>query len=697
MAAVFLATITLSIPACSGTSPRANNGAARASRTWTPAHTTAAPAVDSQAWGATSASPCAGTDESGCMFPFPNDYYSAPDASMPTGRRIAFPVSALPVATGASPLDPAPWEDNDGFSPGSVLLTHVPGVSLARTGVATIGDIGRSLDARSPVVLLDTDTGQRWPTWAELDVTDHDPATQLLMIHPAQNLTEGHHYLVALRDLRDSSGRTIAPEGSFAGVLSGWIAKAPAAATPGSTATAGVTLSYATHLYADLRALEADGVALNDLFLAWDFTVASTQNLTAPALAMRDQAFTQLGAGVPSYSVTSVTNDPTDDPWLSREIAGTFETTSFLDQPGGPDRSVLNLGLDGLPRPLPGNEQTTAFHCEIPKTATSSHPGHVGIYGHGLFGSSEEVFSSSVPEFSDAFDYVFCGTDWLGLSSTDLGLATAVVTNLADFPSLVDHLMQSLVDAQFLGRLMDDPAGFAANAAFQAGGKPLIDPGSGLVYYGNSEGGIMGGALTALSSDIHRAVLGVPGMDYAILLRRSADFSPFQGLLDHAYPNRATQDLGFDIIQMLWDRGEADGYVEQLTGGLPGTPSHQVLLGEAFGDHQVANIATETEARTLEAEIHEPALRLGRSTQQEPYWDLAALPDRSRGPALFVWDSGVPAAPDTDVAPSAGPDPHDTVPRSVGTFWNQMNTFFVTGSVVDPCGDRGCKAPYPSG
>ena len=111
----------------------------------------------------------------------------------------------------------------------------------------------------------------------------------------------------------------------------------------------------------------------------------------------------------------------------------------------------------------------------------------------------------------------------------------------------------------------------------------------------------MGGAFTALSTEAHRSVLGVPGMDYAVLLSRSADFAPFQGLLDKAYPDRAVQQLGFDLMQMLWDRADTDGYAEQMTSGLPGTPSHQVLLEEAFGDHQVANVATETEARTIGA------------------------------------------------------------------------------------------------
>ena len=258
--------------------------------------------------------------------------------------------------------------------------------------------------------------------------------------------------------------------------------------------------------------------------------------------------------------------------------------------------------------------------------------------------------------------------------------------------------MQSLLDAQFLGRLLDDPTGFASNAASQdARHRFLINPSSGLVYYGNSEGGIMGGAFIALSLDARRAVLGVPGMDYAVLLDRSSDFAPFLTPLESAYPDHATQQIGYDLLQMLWDRAETDGYAQQMTGSpLPGTPSHQVLLEEAFGDHQVANITTETEARTIGAFVHTPTLAPGRSSEAEPFWGIPSLPSLFSGnAALFVWDSGVPAAPIADVAPAIGPDPHDTVPRMVPAFWKQADEFFTTGQIDDVCGAAPCKAPYP--
>jgi hypothetical protein len=191
----------------------------------------------------------------------------------------------------------------------------------------------------------------------------------------------------------------------------------------------------------------------------------------------------------------------------------------------------------------------------------------------------------------------------------------------------------------------------------------------------------------ALSTHVRRGVLGVPGMDYALLLPRSSDFVVFEQALTRYYPDVAEQKVIFDLLGLLWDRAEADGFAQQMTTHpLPGTPPHTVLLEEALGDHQVANIATETEARTIGAAIHEPALAPGRHEES-----LFGIPPITRSPwngsALFIWDSGVPLAPPVDEPPpSSTPDPHDTVPRLDPAFWRQMDAFFATGEVIDPCG-----------
>ncbi len=578
----------------------------------------AAPASEPSAtatWGATANEPCDGLDASLCMLPFPNDYDTVADPSTVTGRLVDFPAAAFPKSSSGQTFEPSAWEGNDGFSPGSTILAHVGGLDLAASRVATISDMGASLAPTSPIVLIDARTGRRWPTWAELDVTDPNPATRLLIVHPARNLTEGDRYVVALRDLKTADGSAIAPAPAFAAVLG---SSSPDAGGPDT--------AYTAHLHSVVGQLRRDGVGTAGLFLAWDFTVASTRNITQPALVMRDQTLAALAKGPGSFTVTKQVDDPPGQPDLARVVVGTFDVPSYLTGPPGSVESRLAEGPSGLPEHRAGHVDRANFECEIPKAATASHPAFIGIYGHGLFGSADEVTASGVPGYSNAYDAVFCGTDWLGLSSSTLAVAVSVTNDLDAFPALPDNLLQALLNAQVLGNLMESPKGFVTSSAFQDGSRePLIRPSSGLVYYGNSEGGIMGGAFTALSTEVRRSVLGVPGMDYAVLLPRSADFAPFQALLDETYPDKAVQQLAFDVMQMLWDRADTDGYAEQMTSGLPGTPPHQVLLEEAFGDHQVANVATETEARTIGAHLHEPALRPGRSPVSQSFWGIPVL------------------------------------------------------------------------
>ena len=105
-----------------------------------------------------------------------------------------------------------------------------------------------------------------------------------------------------------------------------------------------------------------------------------------------------------------------------------------------------------------------------------------------------------------------------------------VARNLQDmstFDTQVDHMLQGFVNFQFLGRLINSTSGFVTNAAFQSGGKPLFQTHD-CHFMGYSQGGIMGGAVSALCTEWTRAILGVPGMDYGgLLLNRSVDWNEF--------------------------------------------------------------------------------------------------------------------------------------------------------------------------
>jgi len=74
---------------------------------------------------------CDPLDPALCLLPFPNDVFTTADAAMDTGRRVAFQM--LPSNVLAQPIDPSEWNRNDGFSPGSPVLTFVPELDLSAT------------------------------------------------------------------------------------------------------------------------------------------------------------------------------------------------------------------------------------------------------------------------------------------------------------------------------------------------------------------------------------------------------------------------------------------------------------------------------------------------------------------------------------------------------------------------------------
>jgi hypothetical protein len=624
-------------------------------------------------------SPCDATDDRACLLPFPSDTFTVADATTATGRRVAIPASAVPQNVNGDPVDMSDWNRADGFSPGSAVMALVPGVDLDRTGAAPITDIARSLEDDAPIVLLDADTGERTPYFAELD--SHAPPGEdpLLIVRPARNFTEGHRYVVALRNMLTTTGASVAPDDTFRQLRDGGPLTDPFATEQSPRYD---------RLFADLQSA---GIERADLFLAWDFTVASAQSLAGRVLHMRDDAYAALGNGVPTFDIGSVeeATDPADP--VARHIAGTFEVPSYLTGTGATG-SRLNLGPDGLP--VRNGTFTARFLCNVPRSAVDRGSARAVVYGHGLLGGAEEI--NGFGAFADQDDILFCATDEIGMAAEDIPTALALSQDISKFPTMADRLQQALLNEQFLARLLKDPRGFASDPAFQRDGGSVHTTGE-VFYNGNSQGGILGGAATAISTEWTRAVLGVPGMNYSTLLDRSVDFDPFGELQLAAYPDAVDRQLGISLIQMLWDRGESDGYAAHLTDDpLPGTPAHEVLMIEAFGDHQVSNIATETMARTVGVPVHSPALAPGRSVDVTPLWDIPAVPsDPFHGSALVVWDFGNPPAPTANVpprGPAFGEDPHGKGGDEPRVLQQASEFLRTNGAFVDTCAGGPCQS-----
>jgi hypothetical protein len=702
---------------------------------------------------------CDFLDTAVCLQPWPNDYFTVKSSATDTGRKLNLQPASMPknhplgVPLGVLPISPTDQNRADGFSPGNMIITRIPGLdnptAFQKTGAVGIDDMASYADPNQPVVVINADTGQRQPIWSEIDYNPLDPAKGgdpnnpkdrakvNLIIRPAVNFDEGGHYIVALRNLKDEHGDPIKPSNAFRVYRDNLI-----------THNASIE-KRRPHMEQLFSKLQNAGIQRSNLYLAWDFTVASERSLTSRALHIRNDAFAQLGdtnlsdmqvqGHSPTFTVSSQQDLTTaDNPDIGRIVKGTVSVPCYLTLNCSPILgSAFSLGTDGLPRRM--GTTKADFECIIPHAALDGpnpQPSRVSLYGHGLLGSFSEVEAGNVEAMAQEHDITFCATDWFGFASQNLPNVLLILQDLSRFKTLVDETQQGFINFLYLGRAMIHPNGLVANAAFQSNGHPVIDD-SHLYYDGNSQGGILGGALTALAPDFNRAALGVPGMNYSTLLVRSVDFEPYAegkftaqlcelipvaqlqqicaklpqdtplGLYDN-YPNKLERPLIFSIMQLLWDRADPDGYAHHITSDpLPDTPAHQVLMQAAFGDHQVANVAAEVEARTIGASIYQPALEPGRYWNPSGVFGIPAIGSFPyAGSALVYWDGGplgVPGGtatpPNEDIPPrppTYGADPH-SYPRSDVKARAQKSDFLTPNGVVNNyCTTANRPDPAPS-
>ena len=167
--------------------------------------------------------------------------------------------------------------------------------------------------------------------------------------------------------------------------------------------------------------------------------------------------------------------------------------------------------------------------------------------------------------------------------------------------------MQGIVNALLAMRLMR--GGFGEHPDLLVDGRSVVDTSAGF-YTGDSQGGIFGGTYMALTTDVERGILGVPGQPYNLLLNRSVDFDPYLSLLRQAFDDGPDIQVAIAAIQQLWDRSEAGSFTRHIMNDpLPGTPAHQVILQVAIGDHQVTTLGAHIMARAIGAVAIAPQTR----------------------------------------------------------------------------------------
>jgi hypothetical protein len=599
-----------------------------------------------------------------CMAPFPSSAFEIADATSETGRRLALTSDALPVNVNHEKVDPTIWNLADGFSAAApIVMSFDGGVSIANLADPLHMDMSTT-DA-SPTVIVDMTTGQKVAHFAEVDVPSAStPDHQALYLRPAQRLTGGHRYAVALKTtLKRADGADLPMPPGMAALLDGTITTHP-------------LLEAMRPRFADvLASLAAAGVTKDQILVAWDFTVASDAFVRLDMTTARDRAVAALDAKAPTYKIISDTPGTGD---IARTITGTYDAPLFLDHDGSfADGVVIARDAQGLPA-LQGTYQSP-FTAIVPACAyTSATPVGMFVYGHGLLGDSSQVTSGAVEATAAQLCMVVVGTDMRGMSAADIGAVANALTNLTDSDQVFEVQEQGIVNHVALVRAMHTSMAQTLFVDAAHGNKVLVDPDK-IYYYGLSQGGIFGGTIMAYDPFMTRGVLGVAAANYSLMLERSHDWPTYRAILNGAYEDPLDDVMALNLMQNRWDKTEPSGIANVLTEGV-GTPAKQVIIQIALGDDQVPNIASEWEARSAGLPVLAPSVTVG--------WGLTPMnAPLASGSALVYYDGGVAPPPITNV-PAASTGMHDLT-RNQPAARRQIGDLYTGGTATDECKDAG--------
>jgi hypothetical protein len=594
----------------------------------------------------------------GCLLPWPSSAYEVEDATTVTGRRLQIPIESMPRNLDDTPIDPVWMNRWDGFSPTGPMLAAFPtGVSNANLPSWKTPD--QSLAADSPIVLLNMDTGERAPFFAEVDQNTKEITQRNLIIRPLARLAPGSHYAVAIRkSVKAADGSDLPIPEAFAKALAG----------------GGYGHSrYSKERYEQIfAALATAGVDKNDLVLAWDFHTASNELMRRDLLTMRDAAIPAMGANGANLTFTA-TEQPARA-GLLRSYVGKFKSPDFLTN-GEADTSVMRRDANALPQMM--GLRDANFAALIPQCVTTQPlPRPTIIFGHGLFGSGEEYLSDNfVIDLAQDYCFVIIAGDFIGLTSRQLSLAPLAVNDMNKGQAITEKLAQSVID--FIALETIARGQFGTKPEFQHNGQALIDPAK-TFYVGGSLGGIMGNTFMAYDPNIKKGVLAVPGGVWSMMFERSNAWHLLMGAAMGAYEDPEVYQLNIAFLGMGMELYDPITTAEKvIKDPMPGVPQKEILIWYAIGDSLVTNIATEMIGRTLGLDLLAPAVKT--------VWSMPPKP----GPlvnAITVYDEHpTPMPSDLNIPPTQDNGTHSGVNRNPSAL-RQVEAFLLGNQIIQTCG-----------
>ena len=595
------------------------------------------------------------------LLPWPADQYMEEGRIKPDpGLLPAAFTPTLLEASGASRITP--------------IVAYLPG-SFDPASLPDPDEWGATLEDQSSirvVVLQDEADPVLWPVLAEIDSTASDAGEATLLLRPHRPFPAGSRVAVGLR----TSLRTAAcaddetsPEcvnhqtlPALTRILDG------APEGPAERAWLGAPRD------ALLRSLELLGPDVEDLAMAWTFTVRFNEEITNPMLAMQEIA---AQADPSNYTLQEV--EYRDN---RAQIYGQVEVPWFLDEN---DRLVVDD--DG--RPQIQETRNAPFMITIPRSVNETRP--VVLFGHGFFSAIEEPTWGNLFNGLDQWQMSAVTTRFFGFAEVDLTKALAALAGdtLDGMIGIIDLQRQSQANFTVVHNLISQHLATKVEVDFGDGPFRPLDAEQ-IPYMGISNGGTQGLVMMSTSPVLTRGALVVPGGGWSHMLQRAAQWKSLGLVFSRRYDSDAELQLAMSLLQLVFDPVDSLNFVEHLIHdrfpGLPAEPD--VLLVEARNDSQVANLVTRWVAGTAQIPLITPAV--------DPVWNLPTE-ELSQGDALStsygyeIYDLGVADNPPGNIAADEN-GVHDQV-RLLPEYRQQMGLFLEEGRIERTC-DGPCLIPW---
>lgn len=605
--------------------------------------------------------------EHDCMLPYPFDHFLVKDESLPSGKRVSYPEPALAQSADGTGISvrrmPA-----DGFSIQPHVMAHfaveIDAANLTAAGPELSGSIGDE----SPTLIIEASTGRRIQHFVDLDPREtEDPTRRAMTLRPMERLKNGARYVVALRGLVDAAGAPVAPPEGFRRLRD--------AAAAGVEGLAALAARFDADVFG---VLEGQGVAREDLILAWDFTTQTREHATGDMLTVTGKMRNATAADPPAFSVLSVEEDVNEE--IGRLVHATITVPLFLDKPGV--GGVLARDDDG--KPVQNGTAEVDVTVLIPRSITDGSvamPARLVQFGHGFFGDRDEIEGSFVRGFAHQKGVVVVAINWWGMEEADRGaVADLLYNDPSEVLRFVERVHQGVANQIALTA--------AAKATMTAAPELLVDgtlpyDPSEIYWYGISQGHILGGTFMALTPHLERAVLGVGGAGFSHMMMRSKNFTEFLVLINAHTLVPLEQGKLLAHMATVIDRFDPLTYAPYvLAEPLPGSPSKHLLLHIGIGDAQVPNVTSHLHARALGLALLHPAARAISG--------LNGVNAPTTASALVEFDFGLTGVLPGDRAtpPESGNEVHEGVRRTEAGK-AQIDAFFHPDGVIE----HHCEGP----